>query len=391
MRRSSRSGARRCATWTPTGNLPAASGTSSRHSPGAGPNSSRPGRAGSAPSGARCCAKPSPTRSSATSSPISLEALVTLVVTFNEGLILERLSGIETGHARPARVDRRLAHGQGGRVEMTITHGAATAHRADARPLSRAEGYVERDGVRTSTRPTATATHGPAHADLVDHPFALLEAAGAVPGAPIPSGHVRRARQREVGPPARSRAVRRAEFAADALAVMDATGTDPEVVASRCLPQAHRALAAPRGGPSGAGRRSRLSSSPIAADRARRCPGAREQHRSSTNGASSTRAGISGTVTTGVRETTEDFLEFFFSQAFNEPHSTKQREDRGRLGFRHGRRDAGRDPARADGSRTPMRGARADRQDPLPGARDPRPRDDAIRPHDVGRQHWPRR
>jgi TetR/AcrR family transcriptional regulator len=31
--------------------------------------------------------------------PISLEALVTLVVTFNEGLMLERLSGIETGHA----------------------------------------------------------------------------------------------------------------------------------------------------------------------------------------------------------------------------------------------------------------------------------------------------
>jgi AcrR family transcriptional regulator len=31
--------------------------------------------------------------------PISLDALVTLVVTFNEGLILERLSGIETGHA----------------------------------------------------------------------------------------------------------------------------------------------------------------------------------------------------------------------------------------------------------------------------------------------------
>jgi len=27
-----------------------------------------------------------------------LDALVSLVVTFNEGLILERLSGIETGH-----------------------------------------------------------------------------------------------------------------------------------------------------------------------------------------------------------------------------------------------------------------------------------------------------
>jgi AcrR family transcriptional regulator len=31
--------------------------------------------------------------------PIPLDALVALVVTFNEGLILERLSGIDTGHA----------------------------------------------------------------------------------------------------------------------------------------------------------------------------------------------------------------------------------------------------------------------------------------------------
>ena len=31
--------------------------------------------------------------------PISLEAVVALVATFNEGLILERLSGIESGHA----------------------------------------------------------------------------------------------------------------------------------------------------------------------------------------------------------------------------------------------------------------------------------------------------
>jgi AcrR family transcriptional regulator len=31
--------------------------------------------------------------------PIPLEALVALVVTFNEGMILERLSGIESGHA----------------------------------------------------------------------------------------------------------------------------------------------------------------------------------------------------------------------------------------------------------------------------------------------------
>ena len=31
--------------------------------------------------------------------PIPLEALVALVATFNEGMILERLSGIESGHA----------------------------------------------------------------------------------------------------------------------------------------------------------------------------------------------------------------------------------------------------------------------------------------------------
>jgi hypothetical protein len=31
--------------------------------------------------------------------PLPLEALVSLVVAFNEGLIWERLSGIETGHA----------------------------------------------------------------------------------------------------------------------------------------------------------------------------------------------------------------------------------------------------------------------------------------------------
>ena len=30
--------------------------------------------------------------------PIPLEALVSLVASFNQGLILERLSGIETGH-----------------------------------------------------------------------------------------------------------------------------------------------------------------------------------------------------------------------------------------------------------------------------------------------------
>ena len=43
-----------------------------------------------------------------------LDALVSLVITFNEGIILERLSGIEDRPRGAARVDRRLAGGEGG-------------------------------------------------------------------------------------------------------------------------------------------------------------------------------------------------------------------------------------------------------------------------------------
>ena len=48
--------------------------------------------------------------------------------------------------------------------------------------------------------------------------------------------------------------------------------------------------------------------------------------RSSTSRATRTTAGRSATATTGS-STTADFLEFFFSQCFTEPHSTKQIED----------------------------------------------------------------
>ena len=48
--------------------------------------------------------------------PIPLEALVSLVTTFNEGIILERLSGIETGQAELlAWIDRWLAEREEGR------------------------------------------------------------------------------------------------------------------------------------------------------------------------------------------------------------------------------------------------------------------------------------
>ena len=48
--------------------------------------------------------------------PIPLDALVALVVTFNEGIILERLSGIDTGHAELlAWIDAWLTEKEEGR------------------------------------------------------------------------------------------------------------------------------------------------------------------------------------------------------------------------------------------------------------------------------------
>ena len=65
---------------------------------------------------------------------------------------------------------------------------------------------------------------------MVDHPLAALEDADPVPGAALPRGHLRRARQRPLGPPGGAAAYDEAEFAADALAVMDATATERAVI-----------------------------------------------------------------------------------------------------------------------------------------------------------------
>ena len=73
---------------------------------------------------------------------------------------------------------------------------------------------------------------GPADADVVDHPLAALEDADPLPRAPLPRAHVRRARQRPLRPARRADAYREEEFAADALAVMDATGTERAVLVS---------------------------------------------------------------------------------------------------------------------------------------------------------------
>ncbi len=116
------------------------------------------------------------------------------------------------------------------------------------------DGYVERDGVKVSLRGLrCRRADGAAAADLVDHPLPALEAAGPVPGTALPRRHLRRARQRPLGPAGRARLpTREDEFAADTLAVMDATGTAAGRPGRRCLAgRAASAAASPRTTPSG--------------------------------------------------------------------------------------------------------------------------------------------
>ena len=67
---------------------------------------------------------------------------------------------------------------------------------------------------------------------MVDRPLAPLEDAGPVPRAPLPRGRIRRTRKRPLRSPSEPDAYREEEFAADAIAVMDATATDRAVVVS---------------------------------------------------------------------------------------------------------------------------------------------------------------
>ena len=122
-----------------------------------------------------------------------LEALVSLVITFNIGIMVERLGGIEAGHAGAPGLDRRMA------VELT-----ARAREQTARPLPGRVGYVERDGVRVFYEVYGIGRADvPAAADVVDHPLAAVEGADPVPRARAPRRHLRRPRQRALRPPGR--------------------------------------------------------------------------------------------------------------------------------------------------------------------------------------------
>ena len=124
-----------------------------------------------------------------------LEALVSLVITFNEGIILERLSGITEGHQRASRLDRRMA------VEVS----AATREQI-ARPLPGYRG-IRRAGRRPRVLRGLRRRRAddPVRAALVARALALLEDAASVFRTALPRDRIRPAREREVRPAADER------------------------------------------------------------------------------------------------------------------------------------------------------------------------------------------
>ena len=204
---------------------------------------------------------------------------------------------------------------------MTVTaHAAATPSRpAPAIPTPTATWSAT--GSASSTRSTEGPADDPAHADLVDHPLALLEDAGPVPRAPLPRGRLRRSRQRQVRSPAAAGGIRRGRIRR-----RRARGYRCHRHRARggrvAVPRSRTFAAARRGTPERVDGLAFIAPAlPLGSSLPRGRAGADVRRAARELG-----AGRSATATTGSR-TDEDFLEFFFSQAFTEPHSTKQRED----------------------------------------------------------------
>ena len=244
---------------------------------------------------------------------LPLEALVSLVMTFNQGIILERLGGIETGHRELLRLDRPVDIADDPTRRRASRRGPAT-------PTSRLRRARRRAALLRGLR--LRRADDPAAADLVDHPLAALEDADPLPGAALPRGHLRRARQRPLGPPAEPAAYAEREFAADALAVLDATGDRARGARRRSRWARSGRCCSPPSTPSG-------SPAPVF------IAPALSRSASAAASAGVTRSTTSCDTDEGWAKYNRHywlrdyrgFLEFFFSQMFTEPHSTKQIED----------------------------------------------------------------
>jgi pimeloyl-ACP methyl ester carboxylesterase/predicted glycosyltransferase len=178
------------------------------------------------------------------------------------------------------------------------------------------------------------------------------------------------------GRPAEPDAYKEEEFTADALAVLDAAGVERAVVVSLSR-GAERSLLLAAGHPERVAGMVVIAPALPLASSAPRDAAAKMFERP--------RDSYEGWRKWNVRywrENYEDFLEFFFSQAFTEPHSTKQREDAVGWGLET-------DPDTLIATqRAPRLTDPAEVRELATQVRCPvlviHGRDDAIRPHDVG-------
>ena len=264
-----------------------------------------------------------------------LDALVSLVITFNEGIMLERLSGITGRPLGATRVDRQLAGG----TDMTIELEATATEQTRAR-YPDTSGYVERDGVNLYYE-----VYGSGEPTVFLLPtWSIIHSRPLEDADPLPQ----RATARVVtfdgrgngrsDPPDRARRpTREEEFAADAAG---RHGRDRER-SVRCWSQlsawrrAGHCQPAQRGPPRTRGSASWSSSRrPCRSRSATPAPERSTLRRSaSVRDAEDVELGQVQPPLLAAT-TTEDFLEFFFSQCFTEPALHRAARGLGRLGPR---------------------------------------------------------
>ncbi len=245
-----------------------------------------------------------------------VEAVVALVVTFNEGIFLERLGGITEGQAAMiAMIDRWIARP---RRQADRPKGGIRAMRAR---YPDTEGYIERDGVRIFYE-----VFGEGEPTILLLPsWSIIHSRFWKAQVPYLARHFRvitfdgRGNGRS-DRPLDPTAYATEEYVADALAVLDATATQRAVLVSLSMGAQWALLLAAEHADRVAGVAFIGASLPIPPRH-----DIRVIH--SFDDVLDTDEGWAKYNRHYWLKDYRGFLEFFFAQCYNEPHSTKQIED----------------------------------------------------------------
>jgi len=205
---------------------------------------------------------------------------------------------------------------------VTITQGAATAAEQTRARYPDADGYVERDGVRIFYE-----VYGEGRPTILLMPtWSIIHSRFWKMQVPYLARRFRvvvfdgRGNGRSGRPP-QPEAYVETEYADDAIAVLDATGTEHAVVVSLSRGAERSLLLAAEHAERVDGLAFIAPALPLGSSLPRgRAAQMFDERRASYEGWQKWNRHY-------WLENYEDFLEFFFSQAFSEPHSTKQRED----------------------------------------------------------------